>query len=92
MLGPGILSGLRDDTLEIYDLVVGLLTNEEEEADLRLEATRRYAAFMLFYKAAKRLAGTSLTQLKEEGLVTSIADGDHPCVPSWAYRLLKGII
>lgn len=80
MLGVGILSGLRDDTLEIYNLVVELLSNGEEETNLPLEATRRYAAFMLFYGAAKRLAGTSLTELNEEGLVTSITDGDHPFV------------
>lgn len=75
MLCPETLSGLRDDTLDIYDAVVEMVTLGDRTGG-PLEETRQYAAFSQFYKAAKRLAGTSLSQLKEEGLTTSLTDGE----------------
>jgi hypothetical protein len=72
---PGKLSGIVEDTLELHDLAVDLADFAEEEG-VPLEDTRRYAAFGQFYDAAKRLAGTSLAELKEEGLETCLADGE----------------
>lgn len=70
-----MLAGLMEDTLEVYDLGVELLSYKAK-AGLPMEETLGYAAFTKFYGAAKKLANTSLAQLKEEGLETSFNEGD----------------
>ncbi len=72
---PGKLRGLYEDTLDMHDLVVELLS-EPEAADLPLEDTRKYATFAHFYDAAKRLAATPLAELEQEGLKTSLTQGN----------------
>ncbi len=71
------MAGLLEDTLEIYDLVIELL-GEEEDAGVPLEDTLAYEAFTKLYTAAKKLSRTTLAELKEEGLQTSLSAGDPP--------------
>jgi hypothetical protein len=49
---------------------------QQEEAALPLEKTLQYAAFAQFLQVAKKLAGTSLAQLKMNGLETCVSDGN----------------
>lgn len=77
VLCPGMLKGLLDDTLEVHDLGVELLAHKEK-AGLPMEETLGYVAFSKFYGASKKLAQTSLAELKEEGLETNFTAGDSP--------------
>ncbi len=53
----------------------------KDESNVPWMATRRYNAFAKFYTAAKTLAGTSLAELKEEGLVTTMIEGEPRYAP-----------
>ncbi len=77
LICTGKLAGLLEDTLELHDLVIDLVGHKEKEG-VPLENTLRYEAFTKLHNAAKILAGTSLAELKAEGLVTSITNGDQP--------------
>jgi hypothetical protein len=72
----GKLALLLEDTLEIHDLVIDLVGHKEKEG-VPLQNTLRYEAFTKLHNAAKRLAGTTLAELKAEGLETSFTDGDQ---------------
>ncbi len=76
LICTGKLGGLLEDTLELHDLVIDLVGHKEKEG-VPLENTLRYEAFAKLHKAAKTLAGTSLAELKAEGLVTSMTNGDQ---------------
>ncbi len=72
---PGVLKELLEDTLDIYDLALDLLT-DAEGADVDLEESRGYAAFVHLHDAANKLAGTSLAEVKVEGVETALTDGE----------------
>jgi hypothetical protein len=67
------------------------LLGEKEEGDegddMPLEERRGYAAFAQFCQAATKFAGTSLAELKEEGLKTSLTDGES-AIPAQKLRLM----
>jgi hypothetical protein len=82
MLGPGKLAGLLEDTLEMYNLGLELL-EFKDESNIPWTATRRYKALAKIHDAAKTLAGTYLEELKEEGLMTTMIEGEHRYAPCY---------
>ncbi len=64
-----------EDTLELYDLAVNMLGDKKDAAAPSEGYAFKVMAFRKFYKAAKTLSETSLEQLKEEGVKTSLTDG-----------------
>jgi hypothetical protein len=69
----GTLKALLEDTYEIHDLAVELL-DQSERPGLFLEPLQ-YKAFAQFNTAVKNLSRTSLSDLKREGVKTTLTDG-----------------
>ncbi len=70
------MTGLLDDTLELFDLA-DAITRDADENGVLLEGAMegRHRAMAVFYTVAKTLAATDMEALKADGLKPNLDDG-----------------
>ncbi len=81
-----MLSGLLEDTLEVHDLAVELM-DSKDDADVFLEDSFGYAAYIRLHEIANKLSQTSLAELKSDGVKTSITEGNPPAFSPFQCRM-----